>query len=156
MPHWVKIAENEADTVVELQQEEDGTVLMENLKNVFSQATTVKYRNPENNAWRVIKCVDDILHPPEAEGWGDHVYVVVVPKGRQVERKRKAVSASPPVESPPSVMNKAIYVLFDANGDLSSSFHLQKLCDCVRQHPDWSLAHIAVACEYPDLLSHFR
>ena len=118
MPQWIKIAEHEADTVVELQQEEDGTVLMENLKNVFSQATTIKYRNPENNAWRVIKCVDDILHPPEDVGWGDHVYVVVVPKGRQVERKRKAVSLTPPVESPPIVLNKAIYVLFDANRDL--------------------------------------
>merc|ERR1719319_285427 len=44
----------------------------------------------------------------------------------------------------------------DANGDLCSAFQLQRLCDCIRQHPDWSLAHIAVACDQADLVGHFR
>ena len=117
MPSWVKVAQHETDTAMEVQEEEDGTILMENIKNVFSQATTLKYRNPESNAWRVIKCTEDVLHPPEEGGWGDHVYVVVVPRGE--DRKRKAGSASLSSDQRVNcVVNKSIYILFDATKDL--------------------------------------
>ena len=118
MPSWLKVAEFEADTVMELQQEEDGTVLMENIKNVFSEATTLKYRNPETNAWRVIKCIDDVLHPPEDGGWGDHVYVVVVPRGEDTHRKPLSGGTSSDNVTT-AVVNKAIYVLFDSSKDLT-------------------------------------
>ena len=76
MPGWVKVAEKENDAEMEVQLEEDGTLLLENIRNGFD-ATTLKYKNPENNAWRLVKCVNDVLHPPEESGWGDHVYIAV-------------------------------------------------------------------------------
>ena len=91
MPSWVKVAEKENDTEMELQLEDDGTILLENIRNVFFDATTLKYKNPENNAWRVVKCVNEVLHPPEESGWGDHVYIAVNVKGY----KRKIPETSP-------------------------------------------------------------
>ena len=54
MPGWVKVAEKENDAEMEVQLEEDGTLLLENIRNGFD-ATTLKYKNPENNAWRLVK-----------------------------------------------------------------------------------------------------
>jgi len=113
MPQWVRIVENENDQEVEMQVETDGTILLPNIRNVFSSATTLKYRNPVNNAWRVIKCVDDVLHPPEDDGWLDHVYVVVVPKGHE-QKQTRMVSADTDEKRILGSVNKAIYVLFDS------------------------------------------
>jgi len=77
MPGWVKVAEKENDTERELQLEDDGTLLLENVKNVFNDATTLEYNNRENNAQRVVKCVNEVLHPPDESGWGDHEYIPV-------------------------------------------------------------------------------
>ena len=90
MPGWVKVAEKENDAEMEVQLEEDGTLQLENIRNGFD-ATTLKYKNPENNAWRLVKCVNDVLHPPEESGWGDHVYIAVNVKGY----KRKIPETSP-------------------------------------------------------------
>jgi len=110
MPEWVKIVESERDQAMEFQVESDGMMLLQNIRNVFSSATTLKFRNPDNNAWRVIKCVDEVLHPPEDEGWLDHVYMVVVPKGQ--ERIRESTEIDDTKKFGP--VNKAIYVLFDS------------------------------------------
>lgn len=37
--------------------------------------------------------------------------------------------------------------------DLATTSSLQKLVDCVREHPSWSLAHLAVALDMTDLLA---
>ena len=70
----------------ELQLEDDGTFLIENLKNVFAQASTLKYRHPETKCWRIIKCIEGVLHPPEDDGWGDPdlLFVAVIPKGMEI------------------------------------------------------------------------
>jgi len=81
MPSWVKVAQKENDTEMEFHSEDDGTILLENIRNVFKDATTLKYKNPENNAWRVVKCVNDVLHPPKESGWGIYVYIPVIAKG---------------------------------------------------------------------------
>ena len=83
MPSWVKVAQKENDTEMEFHSEDDGTILLENIRNVFKDATTLKYKNPENNAWRVVKCVNDVLHPPKESGWGTHVYIPVIAKGSE-------------------------------------------------------------------------
>jgi len=113
MPQWVRIVEHERDQEMELQVETDGTILLQNIKNVFPSVTTLKYRNPENNAWRVIKCVDDVLYPPEDDGWLDLVYVVVVPKGQE-QNQARVVSADTEDKRSHGPVNKAIYVLFDS------------------------------------------
>jgi len=120
MPVWVKIVESENDKEMELQVEADGTILLENLRNVFQAATTLKYRNPENQAWRVIKCVDNIMHPPEDDGWRDNKYLVVVPKGQERKRKISEVIDDEIEERNVGPVNKAIYVLFNSE-DLTES-----------------------------------
>ena len=51
MPGWVKVAEKVNDAERELELEDNGTLLLENIRNVFNDATTLEYKNPENNAW---------------------------------------------------------------------------------------------------------
>ena len=123
MPNWIKIAEVEKNPEVELQVEDDGTLLLQNMRNIFPSATTLKYRNPENNAWRVIKCVDDILYPPDDDGWSVHSYVVVVPKGQEGDRSALVEDEDNRHVGP---VNRAIYVLFDSDdlteGDLRDYF----------------------------------
>ena len=94
MPGWVKVAEKEKDTERELQLEDDGTLLLENVRNVFNDATTLEYKNPENNARRVVKCVNEVLHPPDESGWGDHVYIPVTSVKSSQGLKRKISKAS--------------------------------------------------------------
>ena len=93
MPGWVRVAEKE--NCRELQLEDNGTLLLENIRNVFNDATTLEYKNPENNAWRVVKCVNDVLHPPEESGWGDHVYIPVTSVKSSQNLKRKISETSP-------------------------------------------------------------
>jgi len=112
MPQWVKVVEHERGQMMELQVEPDGLILLQNIRNVFPTATTLKFRNPENNAWRVIKCVDDVLHPPEDDGWLGYVYVVVVPKGQE---KIGGTSSENDETRIVGSVNKAIYVLFDSD-----------------------------------------
>ena len=40
-----------------------------------------------------------------------------------------------------------------ARPELCTTSYLQKLCDCVREHQDWGLAHVAVSLDMVDLLS---
>lgn len=94
MPGWVKVAEKENDTEMEVQLEDDGTLLLENIRNGFD-ATTLKYKNPENNAWRLVKCVNDVLHPPEESGWGDYVYIPLTSVKSSQGLKRKISETSP-------------------------------------------------------------
>ena len=94
MPGWVKVAEKVNDAERELELEDNGTLLLENIRNVFNDATTLEYKNPENNAWRVVRCVNDVLHPPKESGWGNHVYIPVIAKGS----KQPKISESSPNE----------------------------------------------------------
>ena len=119
MPEWVKIVEREGDSAMELQLEADGTVLLENLRNVSATATTLKFRNPANQAWRVVKCVDDVLQPPSEDGWGDHTFLIVEPKGQEKKRKMTEDPEEDEDGQAQYKVNKCIYVLFDSEGKLT-------------------------------------
>ena len=110
MPGWVKVAKKENDTERQLQLEDDGTLLLENIRNVFNDATTLESKNPENNAWRVVKCVNDVLHPPEESGWGDHIYIAVIAKGYKRKISEDEDDEEEKVAQP---ANRAIYILFE-------------------------------------------
>ena len=91
MAEWVCIAEKEADPAtlepIEIQTEEDGTLLLSSVTAQFPGTTGLKYRNPENNALRAVKCSPEgVLSAPTKDGWGDHQYFCVKPAGT----KRKA------------------------------------------------------------------
>ena len=77
MAVWVAIAEKEGGDVEEIQSEEDGTLLLASLANLYSNVTTLKYKGP-SGLYRVVRCVGGILSPPEEDGgWGSHVYICV-------------------------------------------------------------------------------
>ena len=44
----------------------------------------------------------------------------------------------------------------EASSSLYSASHLQRLTDCVRCHPDWSLAHVAVHLDLAGLVGQPR
>jgi len=120
MPNWTKITEDEGGEVLELQQEDDGTILLENLRNVFPDASTVKYKNNVDlDTWRIIRCIDDVLHPPDDDGWADHVYVIVVPKSSRMTADQDEEEDEEVQHNPNSTNNKSIYVLFDECNDLT-------------------------------------
>merc|ERR1712048_1439805 len=66
----------------------------ENSRNGFD-AATLEYKNPENNAWRVVKCVNDVLYPPDESGWGDYVYIPVISVKSSQGLKPKIPETSP-------------------------------------------------------------
>jgi len=94
MPAWIAISEKEGADPEELPTERDGSLLLTSLTNLYPNVTTLKYRGP-SMVWRIVRCIDGILTPPEDDGsWGSHVYVCIkkkeTPKEDEIQRKRKA------------------------------------------------------------------
>ena len=123
MHGWLKVAEKEDDSVMELMLEEDGTLLLKNVRNVWHYATTLKYKNPATDSWRVVKCDEGVLYPPEEGDWGDHVYIAVIAKGyeeamKMAQRKRAHEEDGDENEPKP---NKTIYILFESGRDLAQA-----------------------------------
>ena len=99
MAVWVAIAEKEGGDAEEIQSEDDGSLLLASLANLYSNVTTLKYKGP-NGLYRVVRCVGGILSPPEdGGGWGSHVYICVTRQESTTEegegRKRARESNNP-------------------------------------------------------------
>jgi len=80
MSEWVAICAVELEEPVEVQTESDGTILMSSVVAQFPKTTGLKFRNPETNTLRGVRCQGDVLHPPSEEGWGALTYICVTPK----------------------------------------------------------------------------
>ena len=94
MPAWVAIAEREGGDADELPTEKDGSLLLASLTNHYPSVTTLKYKGL-SGIWRIVRCVDGILTPPDDDGsWGSHVYICIkkkeTPKENEMQLKRKA------------------------------------------------------------------
>ena len=92
MAEWVAIAEKEGGDAEEIQSEEDGSLLLASLANLYRNVTTLKYKGP-NGLYRVVRCVGGVLSPPEdSGGWGSHIYICVTrqqhSKHQEYRRKR--------------------------------------------------------------------
>ena len=118
MPTWIRVAETENGECQELQLEDDNTFLIENLKNVFAEASTLKYRNPETKVWRIIKCVEGVLHPPEDGGWGDKdlLFCAVIPKSNRA-KSDDMYSQDDELRS----RSKSVYIIFESSADLAEA-----------------------------------
>lgn len=76
------VSEYEGDPPTELPLEVDGTLLLSTVEAQFPGASGIKFINPKSGAPRGIRLAEGKLHPPEPkEGFGDHVYFCVFPKG---------------------------------------------------------------------------
>ncbi|GFS10313.1 TAR DNA-binding protein 43 [Elysia marginata] len=91
MAQYIQVVEEENDEPVEIPSEGDGTLLLTTLSAQFPGACGLKYRNPDSGAFRGIRLVDGVLHPPDGL-WGNYQYLAVFPKGKgrtSEENKRK-------------------------------------------------------------------
>lgn len=100
MAQYIQVVECENDESIEIPSELDGTLLLTTLSAQFPGACGLKYRNPESGAFRGIRLMDGVLHPPDGM-WGAHSYVSVFPKVTSVtsETKKKGdeeIEALPP------------------------------------------------------------
>ena len=91
---WVTVVQEEGDEPIEIPTESDGTILLTSLTAQFPGVTGLKFRNPETNTLRGVRCSENQLYPPnqqadpavlEAGGqpqacWGKHTYICTRPK----------------------------------------------------------------------------
>lgn len=78
MTQFLKVSDGENMGIVEIPTEEDGTLSVNGLENIYSGATGLKY-NVEDHT-RLVKISDGkLIAPPE--GWASHTYYCVFPKG---------------------------------------------------------------------------
>ena len=73
------MCEDENEEPMELPLEADGGLLLSTLVAQFPGATGVKYRSESSRAYRGVRLLDGVFHPPE-DGW-NNVFICVFPKG---------------------------------------------------------------------------
>ena len=64
MSEWVAVVSEEGDEPIEIPTESDGTMLLSTLSAQFPKVTGLKFRNPESNNLRGVRCHDNTLFPP--------------------------------------------------------------------------------------------
>lgn len=80
MTQYIQVSEDEHDEPIEIPSETDGTLLLSTLAAQYPGACGLKYRNPSTGNFRGVRLSEGLLYPPDNQ-WGDHVYIVVFPKG---------------------------------------------------------------------------
>jgi len=80
MSEWVAVVQDEGDEPIEIPTESDGTILLTSLTAQFPGVTGLKFRNPETNTLRGVRCSENQLFPPNEDGWGTDTYICTRPK----------------------------------------------------------------------------
>lgn len=84
MMEYLKVSESENSEIVEIPTEEDGTLSLESLQNMYAGVTGLKY-NVDGHT-RLLKISDGKLLAP-SDGWGSScTYYCVYPKGNVYAR----------------------------------------------------------------------
>ena len=78
---YIQVAEDESEEPIELPTEDDGALLLSTLAAQFPGVSGLKYRAPESRSMRGVRLLEGRFQPPE-DGWGNHVYICVFPKGQ--------------------------------------------------------------------------
>jgi len=68
---WVPIVLKEGEDPVEIQTEENGTLLLSSISAQFPGATGLKFRNPQTNGMRGVRISEGVLFSPFAEEGGE-------------------------------------------------------------------------------------
>lgn len=84
---FILVSEYEGSEPTEVGIEMNGMVFLPSISAVYPGTTTLKYRNPATNTFRLVKCINGVLHPPQ-EGWFGVQYVCVKPQGEQIHRNQ--------------------------------------------------------------------
>ena len=81
---WVAVVQEEGDEAIEIPTESDGAILISTLRAQFPGVIGLKFRNPETNTLRGIRCSDEQLYPPNQQAeassqpqalWGKLTYI---------------------------------------------------------------------------------
>ncbi|XP_040583315.1 TAR DNA-binding protein 43 [Lepeophtheirus salmonis] len=80
MSEWVAVVQEEGDEPIEIPTEIDSTILLTSLTAQFPGVTGLKFRNPETNGLRGVRCLDNQLYPPLEDGWSNITYICVHPR----------------------------------------------------------------------------
>ena len=81
---WVAVVQEEGDEAIEIPTESDGAILISTLRAQFPGVIGLKFRNPETNTLRGIRCSDKQLYPPNQQAeassqpqalWGKLTYI---------------------------------------------------------------------------------
>lgn len=80
MSCYIQVAEDESEEPIELPTEDDSSLLLSTLGAQFPGVSGLKYRALESRTLRGVRLLEGRFQPPE-EGWGNHIYVCVFPKG---------------------------------------------------------------------------
>ena len=78
---YIQVAEDETEEPIELPTEDDSALLLSTLAAQFPGVSGLKYRAPESRSMRGVRLLEGRFQPPE-DGWGNHVYICVFPKGK--------------------------------------------------------------------------
>ena len=65
---WVPIVLKEGEDPVEIETEENGSLLLSSISAQFPGATGLKFRNPQTNGMRGVRISEGVLFPPFVEG----------------------------------------------------------------------------------------
>ena len=106
MSEWIAVVSEEGEEPIEIPTESDGTMLLSTLSAQFPKVTGLKFRNPESNLLRGVRCHDNTLFPPippnpeagEAGGagsWGGHTYICTMPPSAMKMVSKKVHSDCP-------------------------------------------------------------
>eukprot|EP00088_Acartia_fossae_P034781 TRINITY_DN35735_c0_g1_i1.p1 TRINITY_DN35735_c0_g1~~TRINITY_DN35735_c0_g1_i1.p1 ORF type:complete len:509 (-),score=169.77 TRINITY_DN35735_c0_g1_i1:319-1845(-) len=88
MSCWIKVCLHERESPVEIETEDDGTILLENITALFPGATTLKYKTSEGTQ-RSVKCSGGVLKAPGGNWEAADKFLVVIP-GAQEPRGGKS------------------------------------------------------------------
>lgn len=90
MSEWVAVCGDEIEEPIEIPTENDGTLLLSSVTAQYPGTTGLKYRNPDTNSFRGVRCQDNILFAPSEEGWMGLNFICVRPKVESPKLKRKS------------------------------------------------------------------
>jgi len=95
MSEWVAVVSEEGDEPIEIPTESDGTMLLSTLTAQFPRVTGLKFRNPENNVLRGVRCHENTLFPPyDGDGWGGQTFICTMPASAKKAKKATAAEAA--------------------------------------------------------------
>ncbi|XP_023326983.1 TAR DNA-binding protein 43 [Eurytemora carolleeae] len=113
MSEWIAVCGEEGDNPIEVETEDDGTLLLETLTAHFPGTTTLKYRSKDTNSFRSVKCASGILKAPSGSWDQAPLYICVNPTKPEVESRKRAAPEPAAAEVAPHKRIQNLYPEYD-------------------------------------------
>ncbi|KAG4071505.1 hypothetical protein HA402_011659 [Bradysia odoriphaga] len=80
IPEYIRVLDDEHNIPIEISTENDGTVLLSSIKEIYPDTVGLSYINSYTNEPRLIVLADGRLLPPPGSGWSSRVYNCIMRK----------------------------------------------------------------------------